>query len=236
MENIDRTDFLGLDDLHAVFFDFDDVLVQSLDIKAQAFMTLFDGRAESLKAKILDHFISYTGRSRQSKIRHVYEFILREPLTEEGLECHCQLFSERSLEAVIGAEEVRGSEQLLGILKQRNIEMFIVSGTPEIELQRIVEARGVTGLFREVRGTPVEKELNIAKLLENYRLDPANCLMVGDGTVDHFAAQYNQMPFVGVVKRQNPFPSEVPVVPDLEGLGRFLVAKSRNQEIKSIGN
>jgi len=214
--------FPTLDSLQAVFFDFDDALVQSLDIKADAVMSLFAGRDAPLKRKILEFFLHNTGRARSTKLRHVYSDMLGEPLGEDRLELLCRQFAERSRDAVIAAPEVNGAAALLKELQTRGIAMFVVSGTPEKELQQVVEARGMAGYFVEVRGTPVEKEVNIAELLSTHRLDAARCLMVGDGRVDYIAAVHNLMPFVGVVKGENPFAPGIAVVADLSQLQQLL--------------
>jgi HAD superfamily hydrolase (TIGR01549 family) len=212
----------ALSDLQAVFFDFDDALAQSLDIKAETFLSLFAGRSDALRQQILAFFVHNTGRSRSTKLRHVYSEMLQEPLSEEALAALCQQFAERSMDAVIGSPEVPGAGALLDELQTRGIAMFVVSGTPEKELQQVVEARGMAGFFVEVRGTPVEKEINIAELLRAHRLDVARCLMVGDGRVDYIAAVHNLMPFVGVVKGENPFAPGTAVVADLSQLQQLL--------------
>lgn len=214
---------LSIDGLEAVFFDFDDALVQSLDIKAGAFMSLFADRDVRLQGQILEYFLHHTGRSRQRKIRHVYSEMLKEPLDEGTLDELCCLFAERSLEAVIAAPEVAGAAALLEALAVRRMPVFVVSGTPEVELQQVVEARGMGHFFSDVRGTPVEKEINIAELIARHGLEPSRCLMVGDGRVDLIAAQHNRMPFVGVVKAENPFAADVPVVRDLAQLHKWLL-------------
>jgi phosphoglycolate phosphatase-like HAD superfamily hydrolase len=212
----------ALEDLQAVFFDFDDALAQSLDIKAQAFMSLFAEREASLQRQIQAFFLHNTGRSRSTKLRHVYAEFLGEPLSDAALAGLCEQFAERSMTAVIHSPEVAGAGALLRLLQQQGLSLFVVSGTPETELQQVVQARGMEDFFVEVRGTPVEKEINIAELLDRHRLNPLRCLMVGDGRVDHIAAEHNGMPFVGVVKGSNPFAEGVPVVADLAELQQML--------------
>ncbi len=208
----------ALDALQAVFFDFDDALAQSLDIKAETFLSLFADRSDALRQQILEFFVHNTGRSRSTKLRHVYSEMLQEPLSETALADLCQQFAERSLDAVVASPEVAGADGLLRLLQEQGLPLFVVSGTPETELQQVVRARGMGHYFVAVRGTPVEKEVNIAELLSAHKLDPLRCLMVGDGRVDYIAAEHNGMPFVGVVKAQNPFAPGIPVVADLAEL------------------
>ncbi len=212
----------ALGDLQAVFFDFDDALAQSLDIKAATFLSLFPERSDALRQQILEFFVRNTGRSRGTKLRHIYSEMLQEPLSEEALAALCQQFAERSVNAVIDSPEVPGADALLRLLQARSLPMFVVSGTPEIELVQVVKARGMKDYFIGVRGTPTDKEINIAELLDSHRLDASRCLMVGDGRVDYIAAEHNHMPFVGVVKGDNPFAEGIPVVADLAELQQML--------------
>ncbi len=212
----------ALDTLQAVFFDFDDALAQSLDIKAEAFMSLFTEVDAQRRAQIHAYFLHHTGRARRTKLQHIYAEILQQPLADETMEQLCQLFTDRSMEAVIRSPEVEGADALLRVLQARGIRLFVVSGTPETELQHIIGARGMAGYFAGVRGTPVEKEINIAELLNTHQLDAACCLMVGDGRVDYVAAVHNLMPFVGVVKGENPFPPGIAVVTNLTQLPPLL--------------
>ncbi|ANG61551.1 hypothetical protein A8C75_03050 [Marinobacterium aestuarii] len=212
----------ALENLQAIFFDFDDALAQSLDIKAETFLSLFPERSDALRQQILAFFVHNTGRSRSTKLRHVYSEMLQEPLSEEALAALCQQFAERSMGAVIDSPEVAGADALLRLLQARSLPLFVVSGTPETELVQVIKARGMAGYFAGVRGTPVDKEINIAELLDTHRLDASRCLMVGDGRVDYIAAEHNRMPFVGVVKGANPFAEGIPVVADLTELQQIL--------------
>ncbi|UTW10272.1 HAD family hydrolase [Marinobacterium rhizophilum] len=214
-------------ELQAVFFDFDDALAQSLDIKAEAFMSLFADRDALLQRQILDFFLHHTGRARSTKLRHVYAEFLNEPLSDAALTSLCQQFAERSMAAVIASPEVTGADSLLRVLKARDVPLFVVSGTPETELVQVIRARGMAGYFAGVRGTPVDKEVNIAELLDAHQLDASRCLMVGDGRVDCIAAEHNGMPFVGVVKGANPFAEGIPVVADLAELQQLLLGNSQ---------
>lgn len=207
------------DNLDAIFFDFDGVLADSLKIKGDAFLSLFNDCNEQEKKAIEQHFYRYTGHSRQEKLQYIYQNILLQALSSEKLEQLCKQFKERSLKAVIDSQEIGGTSALLNSLPD-NMIYFVVSGTPEKELQQIVMARGIDKYFTQVKGTPTRKERNIAELLKHYQLDPKRCLMIGDGLVDKDAADYNQMPFIGVVEtnKTSPFPAETQIFTDLNAI------------------
>ncbi len=214
---------LSKDNLKAIFFDFDDVLANSLTIKEEAFMTLFESCTQQEKSAIQDHFNQYTGRSRQEKLTFIYKHILNQPLPEQKLQKLCEQFKHRSLKAVIASPEITGTSALLNAIPN-NILCFVVSGTPEIELQHIVRERGIARYFAEIKGTPTPKENNIAQLLEDFQLPPKHCLMLGDGLVDKQAADLNNIAFKGIVAKgkTSPFPAQTAIYPDLNTIAQCL--------------
>jgi len=220
---LDTISLFKFNQLDAIFFDFDDVLAESLDIKAKAFLSLFQGQSQSIIQQIETYFYQYTGRSRQEKIKYVHSHILKKPINSSDIKALSNLFGQRSLAAVINCPEIRGTTELLSSLPC-NLKSFVVSGTPEDDLIEIVTARGLCPYFDAIRGTPTRKELQISQLLRQYQLNAGKCLMVGDGLVDHLAARINGMPFIGVVARGkvNHFKKGVTTVRDMEMLQSLL--------------
>ena len=58
--------------LKAIFFDFDGVLVESVDIKTRAFSKLFEREGEDVVKKVIDYHIDNGGVSRYEKFRYIY--------------------------------------------------------------------------------------------------------------------------------------------------------------------
>ena len=89
--------------------------------------------------------------------------------------------------------------------------LFIVSGTPQEELVRIVDRRGLARHFAGVFRTPAEKPELIRA---------AACVFLGDAMTDHDAAEACGVPFIGRVAAgsPDPFPSGTNVIRDLTEL------------------
>lgn len=205
--------------IQALFFDFDGVIIDSLPIKAEAFVSLFSREDIAVQLKVKDYFIKYTGHSRQEKIAECYRIFLHKEASTAEIDHLSELFSTRCLKAVIGCPEIAGATNLLKNIPP-SIKKFVVSGTPEAELLTIVEARALSPYFDQVKGTPVRKEDNIAQLLTQYDLSPDNCIMIGDGEVDQLAADANDLNFIGVVSGDlpDPFSSETMKVSNMREL------------------
>ncbi|MEJ2420077.1 MAG: HAD hydrolase-like protein, partial [Exilibacterium sp.] len=162
------------------------------------------------------------GRSRQEKIENIYTRILDRAIDAQTVEALSRQFSAESLQAVIECDEIPGADALLEHLPT-TVKKFVVSGTPEHELITIINARNMAHHFDAIKGTPRRKEDNIADLLAQHRLNASACLMLGDGHVDLFAAEQNQLHFIGVAAPENQtFSGKVPTGRDLAEIGRAL--------------
>jgi len=207
----------SVDYWQAIIFDFDGVIVESGDIKAQAFADLYRHHGEVIAQAAVDYHRANGGMSRYLKFHYFQKNLLKNPsLTKEEEQELDRQFSELVMNAVIACQPVAGAETLLNKMVNQ-IPLFVASGTPESELQVIVERRNLSHYFTEVRGSPCLKETLIADILSTYPLDPERVLMIGDALVDYESAHQNGVAFLGRVRPgdDNPFPESVEIVPDL---------------------
>lgn len=204
----------------AIIFDFDGVVVESGKIKTQAFAELYRPYGEAVVEQVVQFHTQNGGMSRYRKFRHFQEYFLSRPPLTEAEEKQLDIrFSELVVEAVISADPVPGAIELIR-QQAGKIPLFVASGTPEIELKLIVERRGLSPYFTEVRGAPALKKTIIADILAAYALKPGSVLMIGDAMADLEGAQANNTAFLGRVHPNdaNPFPADVRTVPDLRSL------------------
>jgi len=196
--------------LEALFFDFDGVIVQSLHIKANAFINLFENESQEHKDQIREMFYRDTAVARQIKLRHVFEHVLKLPYVDTQIEALAIRFGASCIEDVIQCPEVEGAEAFLKAVPD-HIPCFVVSGTTETDLKTICENRRLSHYFESICGTPTAKDIHITNLVNQYGLNPENCLMFGDGIVDHRAAKKNHLNFMGIVENsdKNPFEDHI---------------------------
>ena len=208
---------MNIKDWQAIIFDFDGVIVESGDIKTQAFADLYHSYGEQVVTEVVRYHRQNGGMSRYHKFRHFQQHLLGRPsLTMEEEQSLDQRFSELVMEAVIASQAVPGAEALIQ-KAAATIPLFVASGTPENELKTIVERRGLSSYFTEVRGSPLSKQSLIAEILTTYALIPERVLMIGDAMADYYGATVNGTAFLGRVRPgdDNPFPGQVKIVPDL---------------------
>src|SRR5438309_2141700 len=125
----------------AIFFDIDGVILESLDVKANAMAKLFDDRPEQVDA-IVRYHLDNAGVSRYEKFKHYYSEFFQELLSEAEMFSLDQRFGGLIREEMIRCPFVPGARECLAYWSRRTL-LFAISGTPEEELRDILRARGL---------------------------------------------------------------------------------------------
>lgn len=173
--------------LRAIVFDFDGVILESGDVKTDAFVELFAEHGAEVQERVRAHHLENLGVSRFKKFSWIYENVLRAPLSDDGSKALGDKFSALALDKVLTSPFVPGAREALIALAAK-YPLFVASGTPQNELDMIVDRRELRSLFREVHGTPSEKPEIINGIMQRYSFVQAEVLFIGDGTSDHKAA------------------------------------------------
>jgi len=185
---------VSIDRYRLVFWDFDGVIKDSVDVKTDAYIRLFDGCDGDIAEKVRAHHLANGGMSRFDKLPLYLRWAGLEP-SEARVSEFCERFSQLALQGVIAAPWVPGVEGYL----QRNPHrqsFVLVSATPQDELELILQALDLKKCFTDVFGAPTSKKEAIRMTLENCSIAPQDCLMIGDARADLDAAEANKVPFL----------------------------------------
>jgi phosphoglycolate phosphatase-like HAD superfamily hydrolase len=178
----------------AIIFDFDGVLVESAEIKTEAFRQLFSGYPDKVH-EIVKYHQMHMGISRYVKFRYFYEEILGRELSQDReIELDKQ-FSAIVLERILKAPFVSGTVDFLDV-HYRKTPLFIASGTPDEELHYIATQRGISHYFREIHGTPRTKPEIVIDILSRFSWRASEVIFVGDAESDLKAAEESGVCFV----------------------------------------
>lgn len=197
----------------AVFFDFDGVILDSVDVKTQAFAAMFRPYGPEVERAVVAYHLAHGGVSRFKKFEYYYRHLLQTPISQELLDELGREFNRLALEGVLAAPFITGAIETLGALKEQGVPAFVVSGTPHEEIQLIVEKRNLGSFFVEAHGSPRKKQEIVQEIAFRHSLRMKDCLFIGDATTDFEAAQICGTGFLGIVKdgEVSPFPAETPV-------------------------
>lgn len=207
--------------IKAVIFDFDGVIVDSADIKTEAFAQLFRAYPYRL-TKIVDYHIKNSGISRYVKFRYIYENILGKNIDKKEEIALGEEFSRIVFEKVICAPLVPGAKDFFDANRGRRL-FFIASGTPEEELRDIINTKGLTNYFKEVLGSPKTKVDIIYHILNKYHFCLNEIVYVGDADSDRIAAEKAGIYFIERKKNIDPSVNDNFVIKDLSNLDEILI-------------
>lgn len=206
----------------AVVLDFDGVVLESVDVKTRAFEELFRNEGPAAAARVVAYHEANGGISRFEKFRWAYREVLRRPLAADEEKSLGERFNALVEEAVAAADWVPGAREFIVSWSAKR-PLFLASGTPEGELRRLVERRGLAASFRGVYGSPRSKAEILAAVAAELSCAPLELVMVGDSVNDLEGARAAGTRFVGRQRGIGPFPPGTPCVEDLRGLEAALL-------------
>lgn len=180
----------------AIFFDVDGVLIDSLEIKGEAFAKTFGEFPESHDEIVAFH-LEQGGINRREKLELIFRSVFRREPTSAELDARVAKFAAYVVDAVIAAPEIRGASQALAHWSART-SLHAVSATPTDELVHILNQRGLSDFFTSVQGWPPTKSEAVKAFLDRHNYEPDRCLLVGDSREDFEVARSARIHFVQV--------------------------------------
>jgi len=192
---------ISLDQFSTFIFDFDGVIVDSLDVKTRAFGELFKGHGPAVSEQVMNYHRNNGGVSRYEKFRYFYKNFLELPVTDEIIDDLDRRYSQLVVEEVVAAPFVEGAKELLDSIQSAGKKCFVISGTPQNELRGIVNRRQLEGYFLDVLGSPKNKKENLEYLMKKHHFVPQDAIYFGDARADYEAARHNRIQFVAIVDK-----------------------------------
>ena len=181
--------------IKAIFYDFDGVIKESTNIKSKAFYDLYIEFGEEIAQKVEQYHIEHGGVSRFEKIRYWHKTYLGIEISDVELEKWTNRFSELVLQKVVESPYVVGAKETINNLNP-DYDQYIITGTPQNEIELICEQLGITHLFKQICGSPTNKIKWADKLLTKFGLSTNEVIFVGDATTDYDAAKHHNFHFV----------------------------------------
>jgi len=207
----------------ALLMDFDGVVLDSMELKTQAFGTIYDDESRARRDDVLAYQRLHGGVSRREKFAYFEREMFGRSGDAESVERLAQRYRELVYERVLACAFVRGALEFLE-LAQGRIELHVISGTPQEELADIIARRGLGRYFRSVTGSPTTKRDAFSAILADRGFPAARTAAIGDAMTEYWAAEALGIPFIGVTPAYtaSPFPAGVPVLDSLAPLPELL--------------
>ena len=190
--NIDPEQF------QVIFWDFDGVLMDSNEIRDRGFEMVLKEYPKNQVEALMEFHRKNGGLSRYVKFRYFFEKLRGESVSEAEIQYWADQFSEIMLENLKNRDLLIDKHIDFIRALHRSIQMFIVSGSDQKELREICKSTGISSYFNEILGSPTPKKKLVADILEKYRYESNDCVLIGDSINDYHAAIENGISFIGV--------------------------------------
>lgn len=195
--------------IKAIIFDFDGVIADTVQVKTEAFAKLYEPYGNEVANKVVNHHLANGGMSRFEKFKIYHKKYLGIKLTKRKLSKLCGKFSNLVVHKVINAPYVSGAHAFIKNYFNK-YSFFIVSATPQDEIETIVKLKELDSYFIKVLGSPAQKNDNINRIINEYELNISEVCYIGDSINDYNAAQSTCVKFIGICSpSNNPFPADV---------------------------
>jgi phosphoglycolate phosphatase-like HAD superfamily hydrolase len=183
-----------LKDFNTIFWDFDGVIKDSVEVKSDVFEQLFLPFGKKVAKKIRNHHEMNGGVSRFEKLPIYIKWSKQKP-TKKIVNEYALIFSTLVRQKVINSEWVPG---VLNYLNSNHNKycFFLVTATPQQEIEDILKALKIKHFFKGVFGSPVKKIDSIKSILKRYSISCDSSIMIGDSMSDYNAANMSEISFV----------------------------------------
>lgn len=177
---------LHLDRYSTLVFDCDGVLLNSNEVKTQAFFQAALPYGEPAAQALADYHVANGGISRYKKFSHFLEHIVPAPLENVTLDHLLARYADFVLEGLLNCEVAPGLHKLRE--KTAGIRWMIVSGGDQSELRSIFAKRQLASMFDGgIFGSPDNKDDILAREKANGNVVSPS-LFIGDSKYDHQAS------------------------------------------------
>lgn len=188
--------------IRCVVFDFDGTLVDSNHIKRESYYAVVEDIPGG--AAVLDELLAPgCAGDRYDVFRRFAE--RAGPAAGLDAAAHAawaaelaRRYTERCEERIVACEECPGAQAALKRLRASGRAVYLVSGTPEADLLRIVRRRGFDASVQGVFGASRSKAENLRAIMTREGVRASETVMIGDGEDDRIAAEAVGCSFIAV--------------------------------------
>ena len=205
--------------LKVIALDFDGTLVESNNIKDRAFESIFCEWPEHTETMMRWH-LTHDSIERGEKFRYFVEEVLALPGQNDLIEKLSSRFGQLTKEAIIECPYVKGAHEFLEYIRNR-VSVYLVSATPQLDLDQIIKARGLGGYFKDVYGAPTKKDETLKNIILLEKVSVDEILFIGDSPEDQQSAKNIGINFIGMQSERKLVKNENNIFPDFLRIKKY---------------
>tara|TARA_Y100000741_G_scaffold171713_1_gene130039 strand:- start:1694 stop:2350 length:657 start_codon:yes stop_codon:yes gene_type:complete len=177
-------------------FDCDGVILNSNQIKTEAFSKALEGEPEDSIAELIEFHKENGGLSRYEKFRYYFSSI--NPIAEEyenNIDKALNNFKNIVFKDLISCDYIPGVISYLESIKEKGALIFVNSGGDEEELKLVFKKRGIDCLFTSIKGSPSSKKSNNESIMNSIGVNMKG-VFFGDSKLDYEVAKQFGLDFI----------------------------------------
>jgi phosphoglycolate phosphatase-like HAD superfamily hydrolase len=183
--------------IKTILWDFDGVILDSIRIKGDGFMELFQNH-DIEDVQILEQYhYANGGVSRFEKIKYFYNQILNKDISENEIIRLAGVFSNIIEKKIF--DKTNLIEDSLSFIKKNYLKynFHIVSGAEHNELNNLCKHFIIDKYFISILGSPITKNTLVKNIISDYEYNNDQVILIGDSKTDYVAAKKNKIIFYG---------------------------------------
>lgn len=180
-----------------ILWDFDGVILDSMPIRDYGFRKIFENYPKKLVEELIKYHRENGGLSRFHKIKHFYDILLNEEITEDQIQEYANKFTLIMKEQLTNKKYIIQDSVEFIKLNYIKYNFHIVSGSEHHELNYLCQKLELAEYFLSINGSPTPKNELVKNLLEKEKYKKKETILIGDSINDFEAAEINGISFYG---------------------------------------
>jgi phosphoglycolate phosphatase len=174
-------------------FDFDGTLVDSVNLKINAYFKIFQpySLSDSLISSVLKEFPDL---NRYDTIQVIID---RGKLSANATALS-ELYTAFVLDEILRSPYLEFATEILNFLQESNYSVYLSSNTPQVVLDEIIEKMKWKRYFNAIFGYPHLKIDTLKRVIGSGNYPSSSVLVIGDGDSDKKSAELNDTDFFRV--------------------------------------
>lgn len=177
-----------------LFFDCDGVILDSNSIKTKAFQACLFNENKNLVSEFIKYHKDNQGIDRFKKLKFFFKD-LKKNYNDIDYNKALKKYSDLCDSNLKKSKLVDGIEEFLKLAKEKNYTCYVVSGSEQNELRRVLEYKKLSKYFKGIYGSPLSKIENIDKI-SKYNSILGKNFFFGDSEADLNASKKFKFEFI----------------------------------------
>ena len=209
---------INTDNVGFLCFDFDGVILDTIEMKKYAFTQIYEQLNKSQIAYIEQFQMKNGGVDRFEKFIHFERKLFGKEISRKKLELLSSRLSEIIIKNIADCDFIGGVMEFISSAREQRLLCGVASAMPCTELELILKKFQIRDEFQFVSGMPTPKKEQLLFWQQRFAAPGKKGLYFGDTLKDFEAADCAGFDFIGIGNNQDFNDRSIPAVQDFKYL------------------